>query len=137
MSHIIVVGDLSSCQPSIQKLVTFVANDAITNLAEETTRTDAYNESAPQVNTAIEALRAELSPDLIDHDLLNEALHKSIARGEARERKYAQTVSFTLRVWDLYPVIIDTQISAIAEIALRPTTHVSTKCWLGATLLTL
>jgi len=102
------VGDLCSCQPSIQKLVTFVANDAITNLAEETTRTDAYNESAPQVKTAIEALRAELSPDLIDHDLLNEALHKSIARSEARERKYAQTVSFTLRVWDLYQVIIDT-----------------------------
>jgi hypothetical protein len=47
---------------------------------------------------AIESLRAELSPDMIDHDLLNEAFHKSIARGEARERKYAQTVSFTLRV---------------------------------------
>jgi proteasome activator subunit 4 len=98
VSHITAVDDLFFLQPSIQKLVASVANDAITNLAEETTRTDAYNESVPEVKAAIDALRAELSPDLIDHDLLDEALQKSITRGEARERKYAPTVSFRLHV---------------------------------------
>jgi proteasome activator subunit 4 len=91
----VVVTNLSFCKPSIQKLVTSVAHDAIANLAEETTRTDAYPESAPQAKMAVDALKAELSPDLIDNDLLSEALHKSIARGEAREKKYSQTVSVT------------------------------------------
>jgi len=91
--HIMVVTNWSFCKPSIQKLVTSVAHDAITNLAEETTRTDAYPESAPQAKMAADALKAELSPDLIDRDLLSEALHKSTARSESRERKYSQTVS--------------------------------------------
>ena len=69
-----------------------VANDAITFLAEETTRTDAYTEDTPSVKAAVDDLRGELSPDLIDLDLLNEALYKSSVRGEARERNYAQTV---------------------------------------------
>ncbi len=47
---------------------------------------------------------------MIDHDLLSEALHKSIARGEARERKYTQTVSFTLCVRVFYEVIAYTDI---------------------------
>lgn len=69
-----------------------VANDAIANLAEETTRTDAYTESSPAVKVAVDDLRAELSPDLIDLDLLSETLHKSSVRVQARERKYTQTV---------------------------------------------
>ena len=97
--------NLSPHQPSIQKLVSSVANDAITNLAEETTRTDAFPESTPQVKLAVDALRADLSPELIDQDLLSEALHKSIARGEARERKYAQTVSLAFCVRDFHIVI--------------------------------
>lgn len=100
---------LFECQhqekPSIQKLVTSVANDAIANLAEETTRTDAYTDSVPAVKLAVDTLRAEFSPNLIDHDLLGEALQKSSIRALARENKYSETVS------------------AIAEIALRPTTH--------------
>ena len=95
VSHIVVLPNSSSCKPSIQKLVTSVAHDAIANLAEETTRTDAYTESAPEAKMAVDALKAELSPDVIDYDLLNEVLHKSITRSEARERKYNQTVSVT------------------------------------------
>jgi len=102
--------NLSSCKPSIQKLVTSVAHDAITNLAEETTRTDAYLEEVPQAKMAVDALKAELSADLIDDDLLSEALHKSIARSEARERKYSQTVSGTRYKRDFHKVIIDTAI---------------------------
>jgi proteasome activator subunit 4 len=89
--------NLSFCKPSIQKLVTSVAHDAIANLAEETTRTDAYLENAPQAKITVDALKAELSAGLIDDDLLSEALHKSIARSEARERKYSQTVSVARR----------------------------------------
>lgn len=117
--------NLRPCQPSIQKLVNSVANDAIANLAEETTRTDAYTESAPQVKMAVDALRTELSPDVIDDNLLNEAHHKSIARGEAREKRYTQTVSLT-RYVRMFTKRSPSQISAIAEIALRPTTHVRT-----------
>jgi proteasome activator subunit 4 len=102
--------NLSPCKPSIQKLVTAVAHDAIVNLAEETTRTDAYLENAPQAKMTVDALKAELSADLIDDDLLSEALHKSIARSEARERKYGQTVSVTRRKRDFYKVIVDTDI---------------------------
>jgi len=86
------VVNLCHCQPSIQKLITSIAHDATANLAEETTRTDAYTESAPQVKLATDALRTELSPDVIDHDVLSEALRKSVARIEAREKKYNQTV---------------------------------------------
>jgi proteasome activator subunit 4 len=100
---------LLECQhqekPSIQKLVSSVANDAIANLAEETTRTDAYTDSVPAIKLAADALRVELSPNLIDDDLLVEALQKSSIRALARESKYSETVS------------------AIAEVALRPTTH--------------
>ena len=89
------MANLSSCKPSIQKLVTSVAHDAVANLAEETTRTDAYLENAPQVQMTVDALKAELSADLIDDDILSEALHKSIVRSEARVRKYSETVSVT------------------------------------------
>ncbi len=74
-------------------MVTSVAHDATANLAEETTRTDAYLENAPQVKMIVDALRTELSADSFDDDLLSEALQKSITRSEARERKYSQTVS--------------------------------------------
>ncbi|KAH9081608.1 hypothetical protein EDB83DRAFT_2512470 [Lactarius deliciosus] len=100
---------LLECQhqekPSIQKLVSSVANDAIANLAEETTRTDAYTDSVLGVKLAADALSVEFSSSLIDHDLLGEALQKSSTRTLARESKYSETVS------------------AIVEIALRPTTH--------------
>jgi hypothetical protein len=72
--------------------VNSVANDAITFLSEETTRTDAYTEDTPSVKAAVDDLGVELSPDLIDPELLNEALYKSSVRAEARERTYAQTV---------------------------------------------
>jgi len=87
--------NLSFCKPSIQKLVTSVAHDAIANLAEESTRTDAYPENAPQAKMAVDALKVELSANLIDSDVLSEALHKSVARSEARERRYSETVSVT------------------------------------------
>jgi hypothetical protein len=73
--------------------VSSVANDAIANLAEETTRTDAYTDSIPAVKLAVDALRVEFSPNLIDHDLLGEALQKSSKRALARESKYSETVS--------------------------------------------
>ncbi len=116
---------MSPYQPSIQKLVSSVANDAIANLAEETTRTDAYTDSVPAVKLTVDALRVEFSPNLIDHDLLGEALQKSSIRALARESKYSETVSH-LSVWGI-PCSNRrcTQVTAITEIALRPTTHVS------------
>jgi hypothetical protein len=102
--------NLSSCKPSIQKLITSVAHDAIANLAEETTRTDAYLEEAPEAKMTVDGLKAELSADLIDDDLLSEALRKSIARSEARERKYSQTVSVTRCKSDFYKIIVNTDI---------------------------
>lgn len=73
--------------------MTSVANDAIANLAEETTRTDAYTDSVPAVKLAVDTLRAEFSLNLIEHDLLDEALQKSSVRTLAREKKYSETVS--------------------------------------------
>jgi hypothetical protein len=75
--------------------VNSVAIDAIANLAEETTRTDSYAENCSTIKAAVDDLCTELSSDLIDHELLSEALHKSSVRAEARERKYAQTVGTT------------------------------------------
>lgn len=77
-----------------------VANDAIASLAEETTRTDAYTESVPGIMLAVDALRVEFSPNLIDRDLRGEALQKSSIRALARENKYGETVSH-LSVWDI------------------------------------
>jgi hypothetical protein len=110
VTHFMAMTDLCFCKPSIQKLVTSVAHDAIANLAEETTRTDAFLENVPQTKMTVDALKAELSAYLIDDDLLSEALHKSIARSEARERKYSQTVSVTRWKWDFYKVIVDVDI---------------------------
>jgi hypothetical protein len=107
-------------------LVTSVAHDAISNIAEETTRTDAYTESAPQAKMAVDALKAELSPDVIDYDLLNEALHKSIARSEARERKYNQTVSVTRYAQDFYKVTADADIGYYRDCT---QTYHTCKCW--------
>ncbi len=115
----------SPYQPSIQKLVSSVSSDAIANLAEETTRTDAYTDSVPEVKLAVDALRVECSPNLIDQDLLGEALQKSSIRTLAREHKYSETVSHL----SLCDILCDdkwcTQVSSITGIALRPTTHVS------------
>jgi hypothetical protein len=72
--------------------VNSIAIDAMANLAEETTRTDAYTENCPTIKAAVDDLCTELSSDLIDRKLLSEALHKSSVHAEARERKYAQTV---------------------------------------------
>ncbi|KAI0275116.1 hypothetical protein BC834DRAFT_851157 [Gloeopeniophorella convolvens] len=100
---------LLECQhqekPSIQKLVNSVANDATSNLAEETTRTDAYTDGTPAVKLVTDALKEEFSPNVIDHDLFSEALKKSRTRAQAREKVYSRTIA------------------AIAEIALKPTTH--------------
>lgn len=104
------MANLNSCKPSIQKLVTSVAHDAIANLAEETTRTDAYLENAPQAKMIVDALKAELHADLIDDDLLNEALHKSTSRSEARERKYSQTVGTIRYKRNFHKVIVDPDI---------------------------
>ena len=70
-----------------------VANDAIANLAEETTRTDAYTDGIPAVKLAVDTLGVEFSTNAIDHDLLGEALQKSSKRALARESKYSETVS--------------------------------------------
>ncbi|KAI0067754.1 hypothetical protein BV25DRAFT_1834775 [Artomyces pyxidatus] len=100
---------LLDCQheekPSIQKLVTSLSQEAVSNLNEETTRTDAYVDNTPGVDATLDALKGEFTAALIDEDLLQEAKTKGRARVLARQERYQFTID------------------SIVEIAKKPTTH--------------
>ncbi|ETW87560.1 hypothetical protein HETIRDRAFT_469691 [Heterobasidion irregulare TC 32-1] len=100
---------LLNCQheekPSIQKLVTSLAQGCLSNLTEESNRTHAYPDDIPGVKEAMRALSFEFSPAFIDKTILEETLRKEPARATAWKLKYEQTVS------------------SIIEVALKPTTH--------------
>ncbi|KAG6820769.1 hypothetical protein H0H93_012033 [Arthromyces matolae] len=78
-------------KPSIQQLVTSVAGDCLTHLAEESVHTDAYLLPTPGVDAAIESLIVEFSPSFVDQQLLREVTDKSSVRISRRGAIYDET----------------------------------------------
>ncbi|KAI0702440.1 ARM repeat-containing protein [Cytidiella melzeri] len=107
--HVKYLRSLLECQhqekPSIQKLVGQLAGDATALLTEEAVHTDAYDESIPGVEAAIEQLVPEFSSSLVNQALLKEALEKSPVRAALRVRRYEEAIS------------------SILEFSSRPATH--------------
>lgn len=79
-------------QPSIQKLVGSVAQDALTFLSDEALHTVSYGEEVLDLNNALDDLATEFSSSMIEPQLLQRAQEKSVALGEARRKRHADSV---------------------------------------------
>ncbi len=86
---------ISHIQPSVQKLVGNVAQDALVYLNEESCHTDAFAEDISGVLRALADLRHEFSASLVDPRILQEALLKSNVRVPLKNQRYAETVCHT------------------------------------------
>ncbi|KAF7784715.1 hypothetical protein Agabi119p4_880 [Agaricus bisporus var. burnettii] len=100
---------LLGCQgeekPSVQKLVSSVANDCMGLINENTIHSEAYTLETPRLDETLRDLENEFSENFVDKELLDEALHKGKLRFERRNRVHHETVT------------------DIIEIATKPTTH--------------
>ena len=79
-------------QPSVQKLVTNLAQDCLVHLSEEAIHTDAYVLDTPRVDQALFDLESEFSTSFVDQNLLRKATEKSKARVIRRDAVYNDTV---------------------------------------------
>ncbi|KAF9452549.1 hypothetical protein P691DRAFT_696832 [Macrolepiota fuliginosa MF-IS2] len=100
---------LLGCQgeekPSIQKLVSNVANDCVTLVHESAIHTEAYTMETPRLDEALRDLETEFSDSFIERKLLDEAIRKGQVRFDQRNRVH------------------DDAVAGILEIATKPTTH--------------
>ena len=83
---------LISYQPSVQKLIDSVAQDALVYLNEESCHTDAFIEPIPGVLQALNALKQEFSSPVVDQSVLEAAAGKSDARVALKYQRYTETV---------------------------------------------
>ncbi|KAG6910583.1 hypothetical protein DXG01_009534 [Tephrocybe rancida] len=86
---------LLNCQheekPSVQKLVNNLAGDCLGHLTEEAVHTDAYLLATPGVESALQDLLTEFSPNFVDRRLLKEAVEKTSVRISRRDEVYDNT----------------------------------------------
>jgi len=80
------------CQPSIQKLVSSVANDCLSQINEHNIHSEAYSMETPRVDQALHDLESEFSETFYDQKLLEEALYKGQNRFIQRNEIYHRTV---------------------------------------------
>ena len=81
-------------KPSVQKLVGSVAQDAVSFLTDEAVHTIAYNEDAPGVNEALDALAPEFSPSMVDPQLMRRAIEKASNMGREKRNNHQECVSY-------------------------------------------
>ena len=79
-------------QPSIQKLITSLAQDCVLHLNEEATHIDAYVLETPRVDQALCDLENEFSTSFVNRNFLKKATEKSAARVIRRGVVYNDTV---------------------------------------------
>ncbi|KAJ2928817.1 hypothetical protein H1R20_g8194, partial [Candolleomyces eurysporus] len=92
-------------KPSVQKMVNNVAVESCSQVNEEQIHTDTYGDDISRVDAAVDDLISELTSTSIDAALLKEIVEKTQLRHAKRHAVWNDTVT------------------AILEIALRPTTH--------------
>ncbi|KAF9535499.1 hypothetical protein CPB83DRAFT_841859 [Crepidotus variabilis] len=90
-------------KPSIQKLVSSIAQESVSNLSEEAVPTETYKHDIPRLDEALRRLESGIPA--VDQSLLQEATQKSATRVVKREALYYETVA------------------SILNVASRPTTH--------------
>lgn len=88
-------GQLIALQPSIQKLITSLAQDCLVHLNEEATNADGYTLETPRVDQALSDLESEFSSSFVDRKLLEVGAEKSTARVVRRDVVYNDTVCTT------------------------------------------
>ena len=79
-------------QPSIQKLITSLAQDCVLHLNEEATHTDGYTLDTSRVDQALFDLESEFSTFFVDRKFLTKATEKSAVRNIKRNVVYNDTV---------------------------------------------
>jgi hypothetical protein len=89
------ITDVIFPQPSVQKLVSSVANDCMSLINENTMHSEAYTLETPRLDDALRDLENEFSEKLVDKELLDDALHKGKLRSERRNRIHHETVRFS------------------------------------------
>lgn len=107
----------------MQKLVGNIAKDCLGQVQEESVSTDAYVCDTPRLDQAVDDLQSEFSEGFIDPTLVNEFITKTKVRRQSKESAYQQTVS-RLYFMGSPDSPGSAQVSAVLEIATRPTTHV-------------
>lgn len=95
LEHMIDRQPLIALQPSIQKLITSLAQDCVVHLNEEATHTDCYALDTPRVDQALFSLESEFSSSFVDRTCLEKAAKKSAARVARRNVVYNDTVCTT------------------------------------------
>ena len=69
-----------------------MAQDALVYLNEESCHTDAFTEPVTGVLQALNELKQEFAPSIVDQDILQEAIAKSSARVALKRQRYTETV---------------------------------------------
>ena len=81
MGNVVFTFMINIClQPSVQKLVGTVAQDALVYLNEESCHTDAFIEDVPGVLRALELLKQEFASPVVDKAVLQASAAKCGAR---------------------------------------------------------
>ena len=80
----------------MQKLVASVAQDALVYLSEESCHTDAFIEEIPGVLQALEDLKLEFPPTIVDQAILQASVTKCGARVALKNQRYTETVHMIL-----------------------------------------
>lgn len=83
---------IACLKPSIQKLVSNLAQDCLAHLHEEAVHTDAYTLQTPRIEAALRDLQVEFSPSFVDEKLLAEVTSKTPIRVAKRNALYHETV---------------------------------------------
>ena len=87
-------ADVGFGQPSVQKLIGSVAQDALVYLNEESCHTDAFTEPVPGVLEALEGVKQEFASPVVDEAILHAAAAKCSARVALKNQRYTETVCF-------------------------------------------
>ena len=86
---------LNVLQPSVQKLITSLAQDCVLHLDEEATHTVGYTLDTPRVDQALFDLESEFSTSFVDRTFLTKTVEKSTVRVIRRNIVYNDTVCTT------------------------------------------
>ena len=79
-------------QPSVQKLVANIAQDALVYLNEESCHTDAFTEPVPGVLQALAELKQEFPAHIVNQTVLQQAITKAGLRVSLKNQRYTETV---------------------------------------------
>ena len=84
-------------QPSIQKVVSSVAQDTLAFLTAEAVQSIAYTEDTPGVDQAVVDVATEFTSSMVEPQLLTRAIEKAKNLAAARRKQQEETVRYLHR----------------------------------------